>query len=137
MTFYGVSKNSESITVMLLEFADCGSLHDYLYMRTQDGDLYSYEYLDSLRWMHHLARVAFLTCQCICQNLYFCMLFQGIKYLHQKNIIHRDLKPHNLVLFDNYQTLKIADFGTVIESLTKSTEAIGTVAYMAPEVIDL
>lgn len=60
-----------------------------------------------------------------------------MKYLHQRKIIHRDLKPHNLLLFDNYQTLKIADFGTVIESLTKSTEAIGTVVYMAPEVIGL
>lgn len=70
VTFYGISKNSESITVMLLELADCGSLHDCLYMRTQDWHLYSYEYSDSLRWMHHLARVAFLPCQCICQNIY-------------------------------------------------------------------
>lgn len=77
VTFYGISKNSESITVMLLEYADCGSLHDCLYMRTQDGHLYSYEYLDSLRWMHHLAKVAFLPCQFICQNLYLYMCFPG------------------------------------------------------------
>lgn len=77
VTFYGISKNSESITVMLLEYADCGSLHDCLYMRTQDGHLYSYEYLDSLRWMHHLAKVAFFPCQFICQNLYLYMCFPG------------------------------------------------------------
>lgn len=127
VTFYGISKNSESITVMLLEYADCGSLHDCLYMRTQDGHLYSYEYLDSLR-CHTSLFVKIYICTCV---------FQGMKYLHQRKIIHRDLKPHNLLLFDNYQTLKIADFGTVIESLTKSTEAIGTVVYMAPEVIGL
>lgn len=137
VTFYGTSKNSESITVILLEYADCGSLHDCLYMPTQDGHLYSYEYLDSLRWMHHLAKVAFVAYQFICQNLYFYMFFQAMKYLHQKKIIHRDLKPHNLLLFDKYETLKLADFGTVTESLTKSTETIGTVAYMAPEVIGL
>lgn len=57
--------------------------------------------------------------------------------MHKRKIIHRDLKPHNLLLFDDYKTLKITDFGTVTEMVTKSTELIGTAAYMAPEVIGL
>lgn len=60
-----------------------------------------------------------------------------MEYLHLRNIIHRDLKPQNLLLFENFQTLKIADFGTVTERMTKTTETIGTAAYMAPEVVVL
>lgn len=56
-------------------------------------------------------------------------------YLHKRNIIHRDLKPQNLLLFNHFQTLKIADFGTVTEMMTETTKTIGTAAYMAPEVI--
>lgn len=60
-----------------------------------------------------------------------------MEYLHLRNIIHRDLKPQNLLLFENFQTLKIADFGAVTERMTKTTETIGTAAYMAPEVVVL
>ncbi|XP_062121453.1 putative mitogen-activated protein kinase kinase kinase 7-like [Drosophila sulfurigaster albostrigata] len=59
---------------------------------------------------------------------------KGIEYLHKKNIAHRDLKTQNLLLFNGYHTLKICDFGTVKELVTKNTQDVGTVCYMAPEV---
>lgn len=57
VTFYGTSKNSEARIALLLEYADCGTLYDCLYNQNQNGRVYSYEYSDSLRWMHQLAKV--------------------------------------------------------------------------------
>lgn len=47
--------------------------------------------------------------------------------------MHRDLKPHNLLLFDNGQTLKICDFGISRFQTANMATRIGTPAYMAPE----
>lgn len=40
--------------------------------------------------------------------------FQGMAYIPNMNpkVIHRDLKTLNLLLFQDYQILKICDFGT-------------------------
>lgn len=41
----------------------------------------------------------------------FTQLFQGIKYLHERNIVHRDIKPENILLTDKNLSVKLADFG--------------------------
>ncbi|KAI9880650.1 MAG: hypothetical protein M1830_001654 [Pleopsidium flavum] len=41
----------------------------------------------------------------------FIQLFQGIKYLHERNIVHRDIKPENILLVDKDLSVKLADFG--------------------------
>jgi hypothetical protein len=41
----------------------------------------------------------------------FVQLFQGVKYLHERNIVHRDIKPENILLTDKHLTVKLADFG--------------------------
>jgi serine/threonine-protein kinase CHEK2 len=41
----------------------------------------------------------------------FIQLFQGIKYLHERNIVHRDIKPENILLTDKHLSVKLADFG--------------------------
>jgi serine/threonine protein kinase len=64
-----------------------------------------------------------------------------LQYLHEHEpmIIHLDLKPEN-ILFDNKNvSFKLADFGLAsIHSANKNkhAHAIGTQAYMAPEVND-
>lgn len=60
--------------------------------------------------------------------------FQGVAYIHNMNpkVIHRDLKTQNLLLFQDYQILKICDFGTATH--VDATDLVGTVYYMAPEV---
>ncbi|XP_068654178.1 serine/threonine/tyrosine-protein kinase HT1-like [Aristolochia californica] len=60
---------------------------------------------------------------------------RGMESLHANGIIHRDLKPDNLLLTEDKNKLKLADFGlareeTVTEMMTAET---GTYRWMAPE----
>lgn len=66
-------------------------------------------------------------------------ILEGLEYLHENRIIHRDLKPGNILMDENHQRFKIADFGVATSVIgkhtnTKRTET-GTAWYMAPEVI--
>ncbi|KAF6143079.1 hypothetical protein GIB67_041147 [Kingdonia uniflora] len=59
----------------------------------------------------------------------------AMECLHANGIIHRDLKPDNLLLTENQESVKLADFGlareeTVTEMMTAET---GTYRWMAPE----
>lgn len=67
----------------------------------------------------------------------------GMNWLHTSTpnqFIHRDLKPSNLLVDSNYR-IKICDFGFCeikdpsLETLTPKGR-IGTMIYMAPEVLD-
>ncbi|XP_062122570.1 mitogen-activated protein kinase kinase kinase 7-like [Drosophila sulfurigaster albostrigata] len=108
---YGFSKDPENKICIVLEYAECGSLYKYLH-QTQ------YHIPNDLKidWMLQCA--------------------EGMEYLHEEKTFHRDLKTKNLLLFNQYRTLKICDFGTVKEITTINTELTGTCGYMAPEVCE-
>ena len=63
----------------------------------------------------------------------------ALEHAHGHGIIHRDLKAENVMLTPR-QTVKLMDFGLAFSSgvsrLTQEDMLVGTVAYLAPELIE-
>eukprot|EP01100_Stratorugosa_tubuloviscum_P013770 TRINITY_DN708_c0_g2_i1.p1 TRINITY_DN708_c0_g2~~TRINITY_DN708_c0_g2_i1.p1 ORF type:complete len:607 (+),score=247.01 TRINITY_DN708_c0_g2_i1:110-1930(+) len=94
---------------IVTEFCTRGSLFDLLHIQRTEIDFLSMT-LDSAR---------------------------GLNYLHLRKppVIHRDLKTANF-LVDASGAIKIADFGlTCVKGGPKAVQAVGTVSYMAPEML--
>ena len=69
---------------------------------------------------------------------YMLQLTSALFYAHQHNIIHRDIKPQNIYVMPD-GTIKLGDFGIaqaagVDDGLTKASEIVGSVHYLAPEI---
>lgn len=60
----------------------------------------------------------------------------ALNYCHGLKIMHRDLKPENILL-GQFHEVKLADFGLALHCpSSRRTQYIGTMDYMAPEVIE-
>ena len=69
---------------------------------------------------------------------YMIQLTEALYFAHKHNIVHRDVKPENIFVMSD-GTIKLGDFGIAqaegLENhLTKTSEIIGSVYYMAPEI---
>ena len=72
-----------------------------------------------------------LACEAVAQTL------TGLAHAHSRGVVHRDVKPEN-VLVTGHRHFKLGDFGAARFSnsplhLTATGDALGTVAYTAPE----
>ena len=65
-------------------------------------------------------------------------ILSAVAYLHRKNIMHRDLKPENIVLEDQESKIfvKIIDFDNAVKFTKPVKGVVGTLEYMAPEILD-
>ena len=69
----------------------------------------------------------------------FMQALEGLNHAHRRGIFHRDIKPSNLILTPE-GTLKLMDFGIAKiageQKLTQLNRVIGTIEFMAPEIIE-
>ena len=103
--------SSGSSLYLILEYCPKGSLYDML------GD---FDDLSIVQILHYAKQI-----------------LTALLYMHQNNIAHLDIKPQNILL-DRYARVKIADFGlaTVCRKNQLSDHYSGSLAYMAPEILD-
>ena len=97
--------------VIVMEYCEKGELLDYI----NSGQKLSEEFI--LRISHQI--------------------ISALAYLHSRGIAHRDIKPENIV-FDSEMNAKLIDFGASTDRAGNNMLATccGTLAYLAPEVID-
>ena len=70
---------------------------------------------------------------------YMKQLLEAVHHCHDMGFVHRDLKPENILLSDDYNSIKLTDFG-LAKPLDKNEgerlyQVCGTPGYLAPEVL--
>ncbi|KAL1512405.1 hypothetical protein AB1Y20_005661 [Prymnesium parvum] len=116
----------------VLHFFGCCRHHDYLYIVTELCDLTLQELLRR-RHPNRLPPESMLSLAL--------QVAEGLQYLHDNGVVHRDLSATNILLYFDPNggevSVKISDFGLSRRSLeaTEMTALIGTIPYMAPEML--
>lgn len=119
---------TDGLNVILMEYADSGSLYDYLHRRSSDKRVID---VAKLNWMIQCANVSFvghLVGKSLISNYYY--NFKGLAYLQEQNVFLTILNAEMMLLTDNFRTLKISIFAhlydIIISNDTESENIMGT-----------
>jgi serine/threonine protein kinase len=63
----------------------------------------------------------------------FLQLVDAVQFCHRIGVYHRDLKPENVLVCDQSQTVKLADFGLATTEQFTTDFGCGSTFYMSPE----
>jgi eukaryotic-like serine/threonine-protein kinase len=102
-----------------------------------DGPFIVQELVDGTTLATHLANTGPLGPQAVTDIV--SQVAAALDHAHSVGVIHRDIKPANLII-ERDGRVRIADFGiahTVDDpaSITSSGELVGTITYLAPEIL--
>jgi eukaryotic-like serine/threonine-protein kinase len=138
---YRLSLAQEFKTLATLRHPHIISVLDYGFTTPQDGSerqpFFTMDLLQNVRTILRAGRHFPLQKQIdfLIQTLH------ALAYLHRRGIIHRDLKPDNVLVVED-EHVKVLDFGLAIghdqidERVRRgSSQIAGTLAYLAPEVL--
>eukprot|EP00915_Cephaloidophora_sp_WS-2016_P005382 GHVH01007111.1.p1 GENE.GHVH01007111.1~~GHVH01007111.1.p1 ORF type:complete len:579 (-),score=74.64 GHVH01007111.1:261-1997(-) len=112
-----------------IEFS-CNLSRVYLVMELIDKDLKGYIRAMNKEMVQQMPMIKV-------KHIVFKVL-QGISYLHSHRITHRDLKPHNILVSNDLESIKLADFGLARPDHcpTKTlTHEVVTLWYRPPEIL--
>jgi len=100
---------------MLLEFMDGGDLQGLIEARRDVGEPFE---------AHFARRV-------------LAAVGGALAYVHRAGVLHRDVKPANVLLTQNSQRIKLADFGIakLLEHTNNAHTVVGTPYYLSPEIV--
>ena len=113
---FAVAPPPSSQAYLVMEYAEGGSLRDWVRRRAQEAGGTRQQRLSDME----IARVI------------FCVI-RALKFIHLAGVLHLDIKPDNVLLGGSGQPL-LADFG-LSRAAVDCGAAGGTRSYMAPEVL--
>jgi len=66
---------------------------------------------------------------------FYAKIMDAMQYCHVQRVAHRDLKPENIIVSDCGSDVKLLDFGSAITATKSCSDIVGTMPFLAPEVM--